>query len=619
VSKTFALVIGIDDYSHFDPTGRNDLRGAVNDAHRWQGFLTGRLGVPADQLRLLTSGDATRDAIRAGVAWLVEQLQTAGPDAAGLVTFSGHGAGAADTAQARLGLTDCLCPADVEVTADGLLDHTISFANLQHWLQAHDDAAADPRERLSSRVTVILDACYGVQTQGPRVRSMGATAGADGEQRASEVTSRLLLGCQPWSESYELVAHERYHGAFTWCLLTLLERWTTRTEAGQTFVNVAYVDLVHRVRSMLDVLGVPQAPWMLGPPYASLLPFLRGAAELTGDATSTTPDEPLPGSQIESPLGTQNIRITTITGTWAGPVTGTVAICAEVLSSQTVNGYALVGGLENWIFYPQALSSRTMATLTGLSVSITSPAIPTPPPVTTPPTPWVIVLPAGGTGPVQMMSRCYWTPSTPKSGGGYQSPFVAPTNVAMSPSFGGVDPSNSPSLVALALGGGSDGMKAPNGLLWQKNDLTQPYILAGTTCTPTLALTTTILASGWAGWAGGAGPALQTPTDGTSLAYTGTKAPWGLGYTFRYTTAWLNNNVESNLSPVVQFQNSLQNYWGTILRLESPPLTPPVFGSGTTQVVVYRQILNGAAVIQDWTRQTFTQAPPPNWVDTLGV
>lgn len=578
MSKTFALVIGIDDYSHFDPTGRNDLRGAVNDAHRWQGFLTGRLGVPADQARLLTSGDATRDAIRAGVAWLVEQLQTAGPDAAGLVTFSGHGAGAADTAQARLGLTDCLCPADVEVTAEGLLDHTISFANLQHWLQAHDDAAAAPRERLSSRVTVILDACYGVQTQGPRVRSLGATARADGEQRASEVTSRLLVGCQPWSESYELVAHERYHGAFTWCLLTLLERWTTRTEAGQTFVNVAYVDLVHRVRSMLDVLGVPQAPWMLGPPYASLLPFLRGAAELTGDATSTTPDEPLPGSQLESPTGSGILRLALFNGSWAdGNPATPIAACIECgPSTAGPDGGTLPAGVENWYFFAQTDPTRTIASMGQVNLSFSSD---------------LSTFPSTYPSPVAMMSRCVWLP--------VQN--TVPPGVTATAYLQGSD-SSANTNPQLQVGAGTPTGTTPVYVSWKKSGAAN-YVF-GTSMTGSwfgqLPPVTGVNFKQWKGLATGQVGLTLGPLSAAYVVATGTRSPWGLGYLFRYCCAWLVDGVEYPLGPIsVLATSSASPGYGTQLSFVGAWSKP----AGTTVTWrVYRQVLNagGTVILQQW-------------------
>ena len=81
-----ALLIGIDDYAD---ASIPDLQGAVNDVRNMHALLTGHLGFDAEQIRLLTDAQATREGILAGVRdWLVAGTR---PDSRALLYFAGHG------------------------------------------------------------------------------------------------------------------------------------------------------------------------------------------------------------------------------------------------------------------------------------------------------------------------------------------------------------------------------------------------------------------------------------------------------------------------------------------------------------------------------------------------
>ncbi len=138
MSSTFALLIGIEDYSLLDHSldvarGTNDLRGAQNDVHS-MAMLVRMMKVPSANIRVLTNplmrpndfdavamgrnppqpmdmigADfryATSQAILDGLAWLSQQV-SAHPEAQGIIYFAGHSI-----------LTDaghpCLCPSDTE-------------------------------------------------------------------------------------------------------------------------------------------------------------------------------------------------------------------------------------------------------------------------------------------------------------------------------------------------------------------------------------------------------------------------------------------------------------------------------------------------------------------------
>jgi hypothetical protein len=81
-SGTWAFIVGVDDY----PGDRSDLGAAVNDANEVERAML-VLGAGADHVLTLRNGQATGDAIRAGLDWLTAN---AGPDAVAVFFFAGH-------------------------------------------------------------------------------------------------------------------------------------------------------------------------------------------------------------------------------------------------------------------------------------------------------------------------------------------------------------------------------------------------------------------------------------------------------------------------------------------------------------------------------------------------
>lgn len=81
-SGTWAFIVGIDDY----PGERSDLGAAVNDANDVERAML-VLGARADQVLTLRDTQATGDAIRAGLDWL---MANAGPDAVAVFFYAGH-------------------------------------------------------------------------------------------------------------------------------------------------------------------------------------------------------------------------------------------------------------------------------------------------------------------------------------------------------------------------------------------------------------------------------------------------------------------------------------------------------------------------------------------------
>ncbi len=110
-ARTWALVVGIDDYIHLDGVEGGDLLGAENDARGFVDYLTRGLGVPEEQILLLTGADATVQEIRRGIKnWLGDRTR-AGDRV--YFFYSGHGSQVLDRdGDEEDGLDETLSPAD---------------------------------------------------------------------------------------------------------------------------------------------------------------------------------------------------------------------------------------------------------------------------------------------------------------------------------------------------------------------------------------------------------------------------------------------------------------------------------------------------------------------------
>jgi hypothetical protein len=137
-----ALLVGIADYPHVRKLP------PVADARDIAELLQNPdyAGYPPGQVRLLEEGQATRDAIREGLAHLAA---TAGPGATAFLYFSGHGG----RVEGRSGRGQYLLPVDAVCEGEGDLART-AIAD-----QEIRDALNAIR---AERLTVVLDCCHAV-------------------------------------------------------------------------------------------------------------------------------------------------------------------------------------------------------------------------------------------------------------------------------------------------------------------------------------------------------------------------------------------------------------------------------------------------------------------------
>ena len=164
-----ALVIGINRY--LEPAFP-DLQGAARDAQSVRSLLSTHLGFAADQIRLLTDEQATRDNILAGIRdWLVAGSR---PGARVLLYFAGHGYFQVDDdGDESDGYDEALVPHDARLRSSDSQPMQVSNLILDDDVGKH---LAALRDRL---VYVIVDACHA----GTMTRSLSLAAADPGRVR----------------------------------------------------------------------------------------------------------------------------------------------------------------------------------------------------------------------------------------------------------------------------------------------------------------------------------------------------------------------------------------------------------------------------------------------------
>lgn len=344
-NSTFAVIIGVDNYTAYDSSGESNLRGAVNDANWWWRFCTRHLHLPPDNIKLLLApgdpdasgfpvqaGSATRQDIVDALDWLKGKMT--GSDTSGIFAFSGHGAGV-QVGQSAVGESAAICPSDTRLLGSSI-EGVLTMAEIQDQLG----------KKTLANVTFSIDACYTTSAAGGLGRSLTPHASLDTMHEL--VDGRLMLACAPWQASYELQARDAWHGAFTYSLLSLAEQWTVKHDGeGHAWLNVSYGDLVYRAHRMIDVLGVDQTPTLVGLPRVSLLPVFRAGLGLPPEGTSSNPDVTRPTSQVSA--GSEDVRgyrlaIRDRFGTWRNVANCHVAGTSHTYSSSV----SFQAGMEYW-------------------------------------------------------------------------------------------------------------------------------------------------------------------------------------------------------------------------------------------------------------------------------
>lgn len=319
---THALIVGIDKY---DSPNLSPLQGARNDAIAWYRFCVKHLRIAPENIAVLASPPLTvrdlgpeaersrlRCAARADIVEEATALARAASDGgAGFVTFSGHGLAMAPSRAASTEIDLALCPSDTAVDlpegGEPAVKCALRFSELAEIFRSQDSR---------DNITVLLDTCYSRGPLGPEGPG-GTAAGAEKAAlpikakgsvdalglarkvlKVDAFTNRLILGARHWTEAYEMYVGGQWRGAASFAMQTVMERWSLHQEGGVAYPNISHGDLLDRIRSFLDVLGVPQIPTLWGQRRLDEMPVLRPGLRFTPGETSAAPDAPMNERQI---------------------------------------------------------------------------------------------------------------------------------------------------------------------------------------------------------------------------------------------------------------------------------------------------------------------------------
>ncbi len=303
-AQMYALIVGVD---HYQSPAVPDLRGCVADARAMYTFLTLRMRLPADQVRLLTaSGEesaetrATHANLVAGWQWLIDKADT---DVQIFFHYSGHGAQARSIDPNETdGFDETLVPCDSR-------DKDANGNPVYDLLDKELATLIDQAEAKGALVTTILDCCHSgsgtraaedpdlnkpLTRRGPsdkRVRPPetlipGTLArltqvtevpkGNSGWQIRADSHHVLLAGCRDEELSHEYRAPEtgEWHGATTHFLLKALQGYRPDLTWGEVYdtvqirVNAAYETQMPQLegpgnRTVFGKLAAPAMPYLL--------------------------------------------------------------------------------------------------------------------------------------------------------------------------------------------------------------------------------------------------------------------------------------------------------------------------------------------------------------------
>ncbi len=351
VGDGHALLIGVDDYHALDvslgnASGASDLTGSVNSVRTLYAMCREQWGVPAGNIRVLTSppidagtleagddkpftGEATERAIVREVERLAEAT---GDGAPGLLSFTGHGAWVGGKG-----------PVLVTSASRGRdLEGSVSLASLREIVD---------RRGAREGLTVMLDVCHAAQgdTRSASPLALGAEVAEAAQGGAYAVSDRVILAAAPGQAAYQTKLGRSEQGALSFSTSLVAGQWRKNPTGG---LDVSYGDLVRRAGDVLGALSVPQKPTLVAPSWVEGTTFL-GKGPAKGERARLVPCQVDGGSLVW--------RKYTMT------ISGNVTFGEILVINQAAGGFS--AGTDRWSIYTSAISS--LATASSLSFSYT--------------------------------------------------------------------------------------------------------------------------------------------------------------------------------------------------------------------------------------------------------
>ena len=200
--NTYALIVGNENYTKYQTnlSVESDVDYAVNDALVFSKYCKKTLGIPEDNIKVLTN--ATNSEMRKSIQWLQSRAEYGGEDIELIFYYSGHGFPDPDTKEKYI------MPVDVNAVN---VKEGIRVAGLYK----------DLTEYTSKKVTVFLDACF---SGGGRESGLLAAKAVKIKPKENAIVDGKLVVFSSSSEEQEsLFYKEKRHGIFTYYLLKKLQ------------------------------------------------------------------------------------------------------------------------------------------------------------------------------------------------------------------------------------------------------------------------------------------------------------------------------------------------------------------------------------------------------------
>lgn len=272
MAEKYALLIGINSYTLYDPTGATNLSGCLNDVEDYRRLCLASGYRPAN-IHVLKDHEAKQDTILAEAEWLASKLNEETCNE-GMFSYSGHGS----LYKGR----PMLCAADLR------WENGLTFAKMGEKLKIREGVG------LSS----FLDCCHsGSKFRNNRnmIENLDDTTPAsrflpppDDSHIGQELSvggrdmiapmldshrsitlspdfNLIFTGCKLEQTSADAYIGGAYHGAFTYYLMQILRGVSTGSDGDDSYYRISYAALLEKLQMLLKRNGYDQVPQYTGP------------------------------------------------------------------------------------------------------------------------------------------------------------------------------------------------------------------------------------------------------------------------------------------------------------------------------------------------------------------
>ncbi len=152
-------------------------------------------------------------------------------------------------------------------------------------------------EKAEKNLTVVLDCCFaGSGKPDPQRTTTSLSDDGSPVERRREIAGRVFCAAPRDERAHQAVLGGRWHGAFTWACTVALEQWKTAHEDGVRYSTVSHAELLVRARMLLSALSFRQHPVLVDD--LGDLPLFRRADAPSG-TTSAVPTADRPEVQAD--------------------------------------------------------------------------------------------------------------------------------------------------------------------------------------------------------------------------------------------------------------------------------------------------------------------------------